>query len=291
MAVPSPLAVRRVTFDWSDIDVDRWHPALPEFAAGANAISLLMPHAEPFVIAAVRRATGDVDDTTGALDAWTKQEAAHFAAHRAFNSALTEGSRTARLLDGLGRRMFAVLARRSVGFGLAFAAAFELVAFLSARWAEAGLRRYFGGADERAATLFLWHLAEEVEHKGVVHDAFVAHPTARRRYPLAVLAAFIALIGFTVVGGLLLFCRTRHALNPVRWFRLVSWGVSLAFVLLPGLVVSLSERFDPAELVDPPWMAAWLREYDPATRTMPLWTHAGGGSTPQRDRSADPLAA
>lgn len=291
MEAPSPLAARRVTFDWSDVGVDDWHPAMPEFAAGANAISLLMPHAEPFVISAVRRATGDTDDESGELAAWTKQEAAHFAAHRAFNSALTEHSRTARLLDRLGRRMFALLARRSAGFGLAFAAAFELVAFLSARWAEAGLRRYFGGADERAATLFLWHLAEEVEHKGVVHDALVAHPTARRRYPMAVLAAFVALIGFTVVGGLLLFCRTRHALNPVRWFRLVSWGVSLAFVLLPGLVVSLSERFDPAELVDPPWMAAWLREYDPATRTMPLWTQAGGGSVPHLDSASGPLAA
>lgn len=283
-----------MTFDWSEVDVDGWHPAMPEFAAGANAISLLMPHAEPFVISAVRRAAddvGEVGNATGALDAWTKQEAAHFAAHRAFNAALTERCRTARALDGLGRRMFGRLARRSVGFGLAFAAAFELVAFLSARWAEAGLRRYFGGADERAATLFLWHLAEEVEHKGVVHEAFVAHPTARRRYPIAVLAAFVALIGFTIVGGLLLFCRTRHALNPVRWFRLISWGVSLAFVLLPGLVVSLSAQFDPADLVDPPWMAAWLREYDPATRTMPLWTRAGGDAAPGVDPAAGSLAA
>ena len=269
------LPVRRVTFDWSEVDVENWHPAMPEFAAGANAISLLMPHAEPFVISAVRRANAAPNTPGDAIDSWAKQEAAHFAAHRTFNEAITRGSTVARVLDRFGARVFALLARRSDAFGLAFAAAFELVAFLSARWAEAGLRRYFGGAEEVAATLFLWHLAEEVEHKGVVHDSLAAHPTARSRYPVAVLAAFVVLIGFTVVGGLALFCRTRHALNPIRWFRLVSWGVSLAFVLLPGLVVSVSKRFDPAQLVDPPWMAAWLREYDPATRTMPVWTRAG----------------
>ena len=232
-----------------------------------------MPHAEPFVIAAVRSAA-DPSDTEARE--WVRQEAAHAAAHRGFNTQLTSRSRVARALDRLGAWMFGRLRNRSDAFSLAFAAAFELVAFASARWAEAGLQKYFRGADETAATLFLWHLAEEVEHKGVVHELFTRNANARRRYPIALLVAFVSLIGFTIVGGLALFCSSRHVWNPVRWFRLVGWGVSLAFVLLPVLAISLSEHFDPATLVDPPWMAAWLREYDPVTETMPLWTAAGG---------------
>ncbi len=275
---------RRVRFDWTDVDVDGWHPQLPEFAAGANAISLLMPHAEPYVISAVRAAARDVDDPTLTERAavWAAQEASHFRAHRDFNRQLLEASGVARGLDRLGRFIFQRLRSRSPAFGVAFAAAFEIIAFSSARWAESSLRRLFGGADEVAATLFLWHLAEEVEHKGIAHDVFVATAGARRRYWLALSVAFAALIGFTIVGGLALFCRRAHALNPVRWLRLVGWGFSLAFVLLPVAASSITRDFHPDTLVDPPWMTSWLREFDPASETMPVWTAAGSsvGTSP-----------
>lgn len=68
---------------------------------------------------------------------------------------------------------------------MAFAAAFEVVALRVGRWAEAGLRKYFTGADEQSASLILWHLAEEIEHKGIAHDVLLAHPTAKRKYKLA----------------------------------------------------------------------------------------------------------
>lgn len=276
MASVEPRA-RRVRFDWTGVDIDHWHPQLPEFAAGANAISLLMPHAEPYVISAVRAAARQVDDSELAerADVWAAQEANHFRAHREFNQQLLEHSRVARGLDRVGRFIFERLRRRSTAFGVAFAAAFEIIAFCSARWAESSLRRLFGGADEVAATLFLWHLAEEIEHKGIAHDVFEATPGARRRYWLALTVAFVALIGFTVIGGLALFVRTLHALNPVRWARLIGWGFSLAFVLLPVAASSIARDFHPDSLVDPPWMTQWLREFDPISETMPVWTAAG----------------
>lgn len=237
-----------------------------------------MPHAEPYVISMLRAgiAQGDLS-AEGELDAKSliAQEAAHFKAHKEFNESLTGSSRVARGLDRLGAQIFRLLAKRSDAFGIAFAAAFEIFAFCSARWAESGLRSYFGGADERAATLFLWHLAEEVEHKGIAHDVMAAHPHAKSKYPIAFLVAFVVLIGFTVLGGLGLFMRRASALNPVRWVRLVSWGFSFAFVVLPIASTSLTAGFHPSKLVDPPWMAMWLSEFDPETNTLPLWTDAG----------------
>jgi len=78
-----------------------------------------------------------------------------------------------------------------------------------------------------------------------------------------------------VIGGLALFVRTLHALNPVRWARLIGWGFSLAFVLLPVAASSIARDFHPDSLVDPPWMTQWLREFDPISETMPVWTAAG----------------
>lgn len=281
--------VRRVRFDWLDHETDTWHATLPEFGVAANAISLLMPHAEPYVIAQVREGIDTIDGPSGALaddvDTWIKQEGAHFKAHRDFNRSLKSKSRTARMLDTLGSKIFGVLRKRSSAFGLAFAAAFEIVAFCAARWAEAGLRRYFTGADEKAATLFLWHLAEEIEHKGIAHNVMEQVPAARRKYKLAVVVAFAVLIGFTVVGGLALFFRRIHVFNPIRWIRLIGWGVSFAFVVMPVVSSSMTRDFHPDQLVDPPWMAQWLLEYDPETQTLPVWTDAGFGSGAQRSLS------
>ena len=272
---------RRVRFDWTGVAIDEWHPSRPEFAAGANAISLLMPHAEPYVISAVRAAAaglGDADQGERAR-VWAAQEANHHRVHRAFNEQLTASSAVARALDRVAAVMFALLRRRSTAFGVAFAAAFEIIAFCSARWAESGLRRLFDGAEPVAASMFLWHLAEEIEHKGIAHDVFAATPGARTRYPLALVVAFVVLIGFTIVGGIALFVRRVHALSPMRWIRLIGWGFELAFVLLPVLVTSLARDFHPDQLVDPMWMAGWLREFDETSQTLPLWTDAGCGAS------------
>jgi len=267
-ALPS---VRRVAFEWPEDQTDTWHHSMPEFGAGANAISLLMTYAEPYGVGQMRKglAESEVDDELAErAESLMGQEMAHLRAHKQFNKALIAHSRTARILDRAGKRIFGLLAKRSVAFGVAFAAAFEIVAFASARWAEAGLRRYFTGADEQSATLFLWHLAEEIEHKGIAHDVLLNHPTARKKYKFAIPVAFVVLIGFTAVGGLSLFATSRYALNPIRWARLVSWGFSFAFVVMPIAFTSYGKDFHPDKLVDPPWMKMWLSEYDPDTKLL-----------------------
>ena len=163
-----------------------------------------------------------------------------------------------------------------------------MVAFCSARWTEARMRQLFAGADERAATLFLWHLAEEVEHKGVAHDVLDAHPDARPKLPFALLVAFVVLMGFTALGGVALFVRTRAALHPIRWCRLIGWGFSMGFTIMPVLAGSLGSSFHPEQLVDPPWLGQWLREYDPTDATLPYWTDAGLGSASTTSLAVDP---
>ena len=48
------------------------------------------------------------------------------------------------------------------------------IAFTLARWVDENLGSFFAGADPVPATLFLWHLAEEVEHKTVAFDVWEA---------------------------------------------------------------------------------------------------------------------
>ena len=290
MSEPLPMH-RRVKFEWPDDQPIHWHHSLPEFGAGVNAISLLMTYAEPYGVGKLRQGLKDFDPPAklaASAESLMSQELSHLRVHKDFNKALIAQSRTARALDRVGQWIFKQLGKRSTAFGVAFAAAFEVVAFASARWAENGLRSYFGGADEQSASLILWHLAEEIEHKGIAHDVLLAHPTARAKYKWAVPVAFAVLIGFTALAGLALFISSRFVFNPIRWARLIGWGVSFAFVVMPVVASSLSADFHPDQLVDPPWMKMWLAEYDPDSQTMPLWTDAGTG----QHRGAEvPLAA
>jgi hypothetical protein len=52
---------------------------------------------------------------------------------------------------------------------------------------------------------------------------------------------------------------------------LLRWSLSLAFELFPSMLVSALPSHRPEDFVDPILLTTWLRQYDPATQTMPIW--------------------
>ncbi|MGN6693136.1 MAG: metal-dependent hydrolase [Aquihabitans sp.] len=269
-----PLSVRRVRFEWPDELEPVWTPRTPELAIAANAVSLLMPHVEPYVVASTRAAlaTGLVTDRDLAAQAkaYATQEAQHHAQHRRFNDLLVAR------YDGLGRVdramawTFAKLRKRSTRFGLAFAAGFETIAFVSARWVDKrmGLLR---DADPTAATLFLWHLAEEVEHKRVAYDVYQASGGGRLRYAWAMWVAGLVLALGALTGSVTMLWAERRLFSPTAWFRLVSWSLSFIFVAMPVMVVSALPGHHPDQLADPAGLEHWLDHLDPETSTVPAY--------------------
>jgi uncharacterized protein len=270
---PPEPPVRRVSFEYDD-DLDpAWQPRFPEFAAAANAISLLMPHAEPAFIRAVRAALPQLDGERRAdADAFIGQEAQHARQHRRFNTLVLDRYPALRRVDGWAARAYGSLDRRRLPDRLAFAAGSETIAFGIARWTEHHLHECFDGADPRPATLYLWHLAEEVEHKHVAYAVFDAVDGSRLRYALATLVSVVLLVALTTGATLVMAAGERRLHLPVTWFRLTRWAIGLAFTVLPLLAASATPGHDPRSFVDPVYLSTWLRQYDPATGTMPLWS-------------------
>ena len=269
-----PLAVRRVHFAWPD-DLDPiWTPQTPELALAANAVSMLMPHAEPYVVASTRAAIGErlITDPELAQEAQTylTQEAQHHAQHRRFNDLLVARYPSLRRVDRASAWVFAKLRRRSTRFGLAFAAGFETIAFVAARWVDKhlGLLR---DAEPVAATMFLWHLAEEVEHKRVAFDVYQATGGGRLRYAWAMTIAALVLALGALAGTVAMLWDAKRLFSPVAWFRLISWSLSFIFVALPVMVVSALPGHHPDQLVDPAGIEHWLDHLDPETSTVPEW--------------------
>lgn len=265
---------RRVRFQWPDGFDPRWTPHVPEFAAAANSVSLLMPFAEPYVVASVRAAVDDLEltdpDLAADAHAYAVQEAQHHGQHRRFNDVVMGAYPGLRRVERVLRWVFARLRRRSNRFGLAFAAGFETIAFVAARWVDEH-QVLLRDAEPTAATLFLWHLAEEVEHKEVAFDVYQAAGGGRLRYAWATLVAGVLLATASLAGTWTILAADRRLLSPVAHFRLVRWTLGFIFDAVPVIVVSALPGHHPRDLADPAGLANWLDHLDPDTSTVPEW--------------------
>ena len=249
-------------FRYPDDFDTRWHPANPDLASAANAVSLLMPYAEPYVVRSVRHAVEQLESPLreDAL-AYARQEGQHHAQHRRFNDLVVRQVPALRFNERLMAATYRSLERRtSPRFGVAFAAGFETVAYTAARWVESRRVPLLTGADPVARDLFLWHLAEEIEHKSVAHDVAVALGVGRRRLILATLLATGLLACFALLNLVTLQTANRRILNPVSHLRLLWWSITFVFDLLPALVVAVLPGHHPDDLVDPLFYRLWLAD-------------------------------
>ena len=275
-----PVPVRRVRFTWPDDFDPNWAPSHPELAAAANAVSLLMPYVEPYIVGCVRSEASRLADSganspaetllVGRAQAYAAQEAQHHAQHRRFNDLLVASRPELKRVERLTRWTMARLRRRSTRFGLAYAAAFETMAFVAARWVDRHLS-LLRGAEPRATTFFLWHLAEEVEHKEVAFDVYEASGGGRLRYAGAAVVAATMLSGLSWLGCLSLLAGQGRLWNPLAHLRLARWSLSFVFAALPVLVLSALPGHHPRDLVDPAGLEHWLDHLDTATATVPEW--------------------
>lgn len=265
---------RPIRLEWPPDTRACWQPLAPEFAAAVNALSLGMPHGEPYVMKAVRDALPAVADPTLRAEAegYLQQEREHARQHRRFNELLIAQHPALARVERWLRWSYRFLTRRAGRrFALAYAAGFEATAFAAARWMDSNRRQLFRGADPEPATLILWHLAEEVEHKTVAHDVWAAVDGSRLRYTAAMTTCFAMLVWFIFVGVVVQLTAWRRLLHPVAWFRLVKWGFGFAFEVVPTMAVTVLRDHDPRDQADPSWMPLWLSTYDPVTDTIPPW--------------------
>lgn len=270
------LPVRRVAFVYPD-DLDpAWHTRFPEFAFAANSISLLMPYAEPYFVKSVRAALPELEFDRPLQDQtrdYLKQELGHHVQHRHFNDILhTRYPSLKRIERWMGRTYGWFSRTRSLRYNLAFAAGSETIAYALARWSEKHADTLFDGADPVATTLFLWHLAEEIEHKSAAFDVYEAIDGSRLRYTMAMTTSFVILAWFTTIATLTMLVASRRWYHPVSYFRLLRWSVSLAFEVLPDMAASAMPSHHPSDFTDPELLTTWLARFDPESGTLPVWT-------------------
>lgn len=255
--------VRRPVFDFGDDADPNWTPVRPEFACAANSVSLLMPYMEPYFVRSVAAVTDRLDPEAAAeARAYAGQEGEHHRQHRRYNRLLTGRYRGLAPIERVAARSYRWLERsRSAEFSVAFTAASETIAYSAARWADGRRRELFEGSDPVLSQLFVWHLAEEVEHKRAAWNVHRAIGGDRRRYLVAAVPALVLVALLVTAATTVMVAGERRLHRPVAWVRLSWWAVTFAFELLPNLAAALVPGHHPDDFADPLWYEVWLREH------------------------------
>lgn len=256
----SPPVLRRIDFGIDDLSDPVWNPAAAEFVAAANAVSLMMPSVEPYFAGAIRRALPHLEpELASTARTFVRQELEHQRQHRRFNERIIGRFPTLRRPERRAQRVFAWMARsRSERFSLAFAAASETIAYSLARWTSDHMAEFLRGADPVATDLFVWHLAEEVEHKSVAFDVWEAVDGSRWRYARAGVMSLVLLAWFSLWSIAAQLHAERRLRMPSTWWRTARLVLSFTFEVVPTMFLSSLPGHHPDQLADPDWYRWWL---------------------------------
>ena len=173
------MKVRHPQFDFSAMTA-HWAPN-HEWAHNMNSSGIIPSAIEPFLIKVMRRAKTALDPVADAeliadIDIFNRQESQQYRIHEDFNQMVIDSGypELARFDDDLKAEYAEFLKTKSLVWLLGYCEGFESLAGSgSSNWVDNGWGSYLEGAHPQAVAMWRWHLAEEYEHRTVVHRAFL----------------------------------------------------------------------------------------------------------------------
>lgn len=159
-----------------------WLNDSPYETALFNALSATFPKGEAYFIESIRAFLEDADDKlAGEIRAFTTQEVIHSREHVAFNRRAVESGYDLGPLERKVQESLDLLKGRPPILDLAATMALEHFTAIIAHELLAN-PRHLANADQATADLWRWHAAEEIEHKGVAYDTWLAATRGWTRY-------------------------------------------------------------------------------------------------------------
>jgi predicted metal-dependent hydrolase len=288
------LKVRRLRFDFSAPVPMVWHPQNPAFSHAVNLMSFIAICFEKMIVEAVQEAKPHFTNPEVATEAnaFLRQEAQHANAHRQHVTALIQR------YPGLQETLDAIMASydhmtntKPLAYRLAYIADLEATFTPSFRFLLDNEDIMFRPGDDRVASLLLWHMVEEVEHRSsalIIYNAVVG----RRLYRLRILPSVIrhimeALVPIYINGVnahvpekdrvvdlrvMSVSWRVRDQLRSLTSRDLLGRNVTPPMLknvdrkdkrrALRGLILSQNPYFDPANEALPSFAGEWFDRYE-----------------------------
>ncbi len=226
-----------------DLRVDRnahnarwWHGGDPVATAYFNALSAAFPQGETFFIESVRRYSHSVHEPLRQqIAAFVQQEAMHTREHVVFNKLLRTAGYDTTAMDAETRRRVDEARARPPVVQLALTVALEHFTAIMAR-SLLTEREPLPGASEEIVRLWQWHAIEEIEHKAVAFDTFVAvtqrmRPLRRWLLRCHVMALVSLQFWYSNFQRMADFFRQDGINTPRTW-----WRVAKYLLVQPGMM-------------------------------------------------------
>ncbi|WP_421997328.1 metal-dependent hydrolase [Reyranella sp.] len=174
--VPPRIVQRRVDIDFAHVPPGPWFPDGGPLEILFNAASIAFPPTERFFIGAVRDCLGQVSDPKlrEEVAGFIHQEAMHNKVHAHCNAMLARHYPNCRRTEQISIVTFRLLGRLPRWFRLSLSSALEhftsMVADTLLRYPD----EFRQVVPPEIADMWLWHAAEETEHKSVCIDVYRA---------------------------------------------------------------------------------------------------------------------
>lgn len=264
------LSVRKVDLDFADTEI-HWNPSQPEYSQLLNAISSMLPYLEPFLIRTVR-GVREVLPPTGHeelrrdIALFIAQEGRHYKLHARFNKRL-RGAGYAEIASDEEkiRADFDRISARGLRFALAYGEGFETFGpLVSSFFFDTGAD-LMGDVHEPTVYLWLWHFAEEYEHRAVCNELFEEAYGSYWHRVYGLWFATVHLFGHSVRVAVKLI-RTDHRSGriPDRWRSWARFGrvvVRLFASILPKMIGRcMRPSYDPRTIPAPRGVLEFLDE-------------------------------
>lgn len=253
--------MRTVSFELAPALAARWNDGSLLRSAWLNALSLFLPTGEAFFVETVRGAPCDARPMASAVSAFVMQESAHRRQHELYNRCVCTQFRSAqRWVDYMDRSWALKRALMSERKRLAATVVIEHLTTIIARLilTESSL---LAGADAEYANLWKWHALEELEHKAVAFDLYLARYGSRRGLTATmIIVSLVFALEYAAVLASLLFEKRETR-------RLATFGATFA-VLRSDPVAALRRQYfeffrsgySPSAIDDTPVVLRWRRE-------------------------------
>ena len=229
-ATPTDLKItsRPLQIDHGALTTRWWHGGDPVATAFFNALSAAFPQGETFFIESVRRYRDQTDPVLNEqISAFIQQEAMHTREHLAFNRLIKDAGYDTANMDAQVRRRLGIARARPEIVQLAITVSLE---HFTAIMAHALLvdRNPLPGATREILKLWQWHAIEELEHKSVAYDtwlAVTAKLTRWRRWSILTRVMLLISLQFwyTNFERMADFFRQDGINTPLTWLRVVKF--------------------------------------------------------------------
>ena len=268
------MAVRHLNVDLSQGFPIYWNGGDAYRSQLLNALSFMFPVGEQFFIDSVRHFAQDVEqqgnaELTREIKLFVGQEATHRHLHQQYNDHLVSLGYTPWVEEAL-KRIMHLTRDFNPKFKLAVTAAYEHYTAVLGD----GLLRYDSwtrGMDPVMRKVWMWHAAEESEHKAVALDTYHA---VGGGYFMRVGLFFVISIEFFVyslVQSTMMLKRDRQLFKWSTWRSALRfwWGRDgIAWHTLPHWLAYFKPGFHPWQHDNRDLLARWQREHAGDYRTL-----------------------